>query len=740
MTSTFRKLNNRRGFTMAEMLITVAIIGILSAVAFISVMSYQRSMAQLERDGIAKQLFVAAQNNLTYAKGEGYLGKNTYGTLEEGSTDVYYYAVNAGVITGGGDDAFALMLPFGAIDETVRAGGSYLIRYQQSTGLVLDVFYSTISGSPEKYNHSLSVGEYSNLMQITGTENKSARKNYTDDSVIGWYGGTEAQSLAKITLAEPTVEVKNAEILSVTVTNPNPVTNSTVRLIVTGQSSGVSHYFTITESERTIVLDDITTAEGHFAELRFDDMTIETGNGFIPGENITIQAVAFSVSDLANIAYSALQTTNSLFADATDTNGDDTLDTVSVSNIRHLENLDKAISGLGENDPLSGSRVAIDTALQTDNLSWTDFTDAIGGESVSIYKYNNETAAVTDSYYPVNLEEALEYDGQNHSISDITVDYDGNAGLFAETASGSTIANLELIDFTVTGTANAGALAGVLNNTDVTNVLARNTTGSTDADITAAADNAGGLIGSMNGGSVQYSAAALTVSGGSTAGGLIGEISGTASVADCYAGGHTDLGEYYTHDEDGNRIEAIYNVTASSGTAGGLIGSAGDSTISDSYATTSVSGSTAGGLAGSASGSITNSYCTGLVSGTEDNAFLGSGSPSVSGCYYDSAVNEVITTDSSGTVTAILYKEPGVSGVTAMDADAAAYNKFYTGEDRDPAVAYDTELVKVYNGEYNLQTVYGLAGITTPDDSYFVSTHYGDWPEPEAILINSPAG
>jgi prepilin-type N-terminal cleavage/methylation domain-containing protein len=69
-----KKLKNNIGMTLAEMLIVVAIIGVLGGVAFVAVWNYQRSMGQLERDGIAKEIFVAAQNHLTAAYGEGYLG------------------------------------------------------------------------------------------------------------------------------------------------------------------------------------------------------------------------------------------------------------------------------------------------------------------------------------------------------------------------------------------------------------------------------------------------------------------------------------------------------------------------------------------------------------------------------------------------------------------------------------------------------------------------------------------
>ena len=64
----------QRGFTLAETLIVVAIITILSGVSFIAVQNHMRSLAQLERDGIAKEIFVAAQNHLTMSKSENYPG------------------------------------------------------------------------------------------------------------------------------------------------------------------------------------------------------------------------------------------------------------------------------------------------------------------------------------------------------------------------------------------------------------------------------------------------------------------------------------------------------------------------------------------------------------------------------------------------------------------------------------------------------------------------------------------
>ena len=171
------RAGRRGGFTLAETLMVVAIILILGGVIFINVLRYMRSMAQLERDGIAKEIFVAAQNHLTMAESQGYLGKSDYGSEETESgkeTGIYYFVVN-GSESFNGSRVLDLMLPFASVDETVRLGGSYIVRYQADPALVLDVFYCARTGT--RFGHTLSDADYTGsdryLRETVGPENKA---------------------------------------------------------------------------------------------------------------------------------------------------------------------------------------------------------------------------------------------------------------------------------------------------------------------------------------------------------------------------------------------------------------------------------------------------------------------------------------------------------------------------------------------------------------------------------------
>ena len=414
-------MKSKKGFTMAEMLMVVAIIGVLAGVAFISVTRYLRSMTKLEYDNYAKSIFVAAQNHLMMVEHEGYLGRTGYGTLESEGSGVYYFIVQDGSeIEGSESSVLPLILPDGSIDGTVLAD-SYIVRYHKDSGQVLDVFFWSTSGENGRFAHNYN-SDYSNFLE--NKDNKSALTKWkADDSVIGYYGGVDADDMKLWSQGEelkaPSIIVKNAETLSVTVkdNNSNDVVDAVLQLIIKGDKSGAIKAITLNNNyedpditktkQYLVVLDDITTNGSQFKDLGSDN-----DKSFIPGEDILIHAVTFSLSSeyISSIAYSTEQRTNSLFAKI-----NDGADTAFIENIRHLENLNDTLSGVEYID----SSIRITKAEQTTDLSWTDFIDNIKEFSSNITSPTINGAKASGSFLPVSPNYAIEYNGNNHSITGI---------------------------------------------------------------------------------------------------------------------------------------------------------------------------------------------------------------------------------------------------------------------------------------------------------------------------------
>ena len=782
------KIKSRKGMTMAEVLVVVAIILILAGVAFIGLLQYQRNMARLERDAIAKEIFIAAQNHLTMSKSENYPGcsvdfltagddttaeyeekkKKAAGELESGSDDVYYIMVNSGNVfeDSGKNGNYMLkqMLPVGSIDETVRKGGNFVIRYQPNIAKVMDVFYCSATDSPKKFNYNFKASDYSDTtgglltLNNNSTAAKNERKNFRDGKVLGWYGGEGLESLGHM-ISPPKIRVRNEDSLYVEswYGNLEDYTDNDVslRLIVEGKQSGAQKYFDIdkngegrdpsTYKAGNVVLDDIRVKDKNFAK-QFESADEGT---FIPGEDLKIRVIAFCATKLANIAESTIKEENSLYAGIADNineqsissesttynlNGktvtvesanDNIPDTAYIKNFRHLENLDRKVSNLDAND--TSDKLGIRKAIQTENLNWSSFigTKSVYYSNAADALYNPVNSTSSGKYKPVdpmNMVRGFIYDGKKHSINGVSVDGKGSAGLFG-TVSNGTIKNIKLTGFDIKSTdQTAGTLAGSLASTDVTNVVAYGVSSKVPGT------NAGGLVGSMSGGKTEYSAAAVQVTGSAAAGGLIGNGSGNLTVRGCYSGGHTDDGIYDKWvSANGHDVNGV--------TAGGLVG-AFSGRIENSYSTCSVSSTsdsgTAGGFAGSVSGSVSNCYCTGLVNGADDGnkgAFVASNNLSGStGNKYYGAVNE--------------EQELEDDIAEAFDSDTNSLKRF--SSNTYDADAYDSFIRNKYPDGYIFKSVSGLSGSGTvfPKgyskwEDFFIDTHYGDWPSPELFLINT---
>lgn len=769
MSNSTKNRLNKKGFTLAEVLVTVAIIIILAGVTFVSVAQYQKNLRLMEMDGTAKEIFIAAQNHLSVAKASGDLDrlKSASGTTDSpigtklspgpsyaSNADGEYYYVIHNVTSGsesytpsGSDAILQMMLPFGALDETVATSGNYAIVYELKSASVVAVLYSG-AGNASFGNAAVipfDDGDVKNIEEKKLYQDKSARKSYEKNGVtaiVGCYTGTAGSAaIPTETLEAPKLEVKNENKLHVIVSDKDPYI---VTLIIRGVQSGtvakrILQRDTSDGNAGTgtfdVTLDDIT-GDGSYRFAKIisrDRFTATTGTAFIPGENIEISARVSSTTGLATPKESAKYTVSSLFGDANETKDAAGNTTVYIRNLRHLENLGANVSGftaaLGTGTTGGSSKIVNITAEQKNEI--TMFSMSTSGTTSGnhfenlrgskIYRMEQEaTFAAIDVNYP------LVYHGNQHEIYDVSIGAQKGhtaAGIFGQVAdptSGAANASLSVRDLILrndrvsgTNVQNAGMLVGETTmDLTVDGVLAYyhednyNETRDSSVEVTAS-ENAGGLIGLVAGGKldVKNSAAAVYVKGGSAAGGFIGSVSGAetdSTIVQSYAGGHTKDGAYSTTDAATNRPVLTgagrYNVQAS-GYAGGFIGVTTNNVRMNAVYSTASAYSTDANKSGSFSGNMPANF------GTANN-----------------------------------YYAIGPHNGTDASADDTAKAEITTGQVRRQATPYDRELIlkgtetehkTMDKTSYPLCTVRNLCeGDTSVQDTdlpWFIKEHVGDW-------------
>ena len=303
----------------------------------------------------------------------------------------------------------------------------------------------------------------------------------------------------------------------------------------------------------------------------------------------------------------------------------DKLSNVSAS-LATVQNGDKVLwfEGTTENhfqgpawDSLSGEELQWETISAKEQLlALANATDAetLGKN----YKLSADLDLTSVSFSGIGTAEhpfTGRFDGQNHTISNITVSGTDNVGFFG-VIRGATIRSLNLTNVTITGKEKVGGLVGyaqaALDKNDLSKNIANLIGGCTVSGTVSGEKQTGGLVGHNEGktdpdtlfsiaSTIDKSSADVTVTGKEKAGGLVGENTGTIT-----------------------KSAATGAVTGTSMT-GGLVGdNTGD--IYDSHAEGAVTGSNhTGGFAGSSSGAVKNCYSLGAVTGTDyTGAFAGS--------------------------------------------------------------------------------------------------------------------
>lgn len=706
---------NRKGFTLGEMLITVAVVAILSAVAIISVVGYLWNVRLLDADQAAREVYLAAQYHLSLARERGTLDryKDDLGTVDQLYKGSDYVNQDGGtlydlVYSPGNNaaDVINAILPQGSIDETMRTGGSYIITYDKDTATVVGVFYSYAGRS---YGYSFSADTLTKeadalqnaMKDRDSSAAKAVRKHFPDTKArktIGFYGGKDLAAAGKSDA--PLLRIENGDTLNAIVTLSKeqndlfsqPQRDHAVQLTIKGQTSGntVTKVFDASTNKAdvttsgnglyqyAVVLDAWQDQNGD-DKKQIDWQFKDTAKPLIPGENITVTASIVkknndgSYSSASKPSNSVL--TNSMFGSLKTVNGQYT---VTISSIRHLENLSK----ISED---SAKQLNIANAKQVTDISFTAYQK-------NMASFFNSDKPEMYSYLPVPLKNELTYDagyldGDNarqYMLSDIDA---VGGGVFDTLAKDKklTVSNLQIVDINVksTGSAYAGALlseAGENSTVNTNNVLVWDK--SATIGISAETD-AGGLIGHSDGNVIIKNTAvsAYVKSTGGNAGGLIGSAS-SLSVSSSYVSAHTYQGDFVTDvNPQTDKHSQHYNIIAGQGNAGGIVGS-----VSSLY-------------------ELTNSYVTASIYGKTANAFAGAVSD-----------NDAYTKNKCYAVSVIngrKVKEPSTfSGIA----------------DRSTKYVNDESLLAG-----NDEVIYPFTVISTNDvnaKAWFLKTHVGDWTMP----------
>lgn len=608
-----KKWNN--GFTLVEVLAATAILIILLALGAVGVARYVRLLQITELDNAAREIYMAAENRTVLLTNSGRLETMRNEPTEDkkilkalsasagaagddpdmvGNYYIYYTKDNASVL----DE----LLPEGTIDPALRKGCFYIVYKINDDGengdigaaSVTDVFYAEDGGILENGSDPDSF-----YAQWRGA---SRSERLGEDKMMGYFGSASVDSGSSTPLYEPIVEIINGEELKVcvkyTVKNTsNPATleawltyqNRKIDLETTAAGTGWNKAEINTEPAGygmttyiyTWVLDTLKQ-DGPQSKDVFSGLTLGgdfTASARVRQDNVTSRTKS--------------DTDHTLFASNEGReNGERT---AYIANLRHLQNLDKNFS------EVSGKTAAVQVAdIDCGKSIFTDYA--------FVPIMNDELKSYCGSYAADGAEAVT------HFIKGLEVTpnsaADRNGGLFSSVSGEETklwkFESVCLINTSVkTGNEengkqfSAGALVGVASNASFKNCWVYwEQDGQDSLDVLLKDDNnelayqivgscAGGMVGSLSGGTLENCLAATLVQGTNIAGGLVGQTSGAVTVdnsyADCYLTAPTAAGLIGEADADLVSVENVYTagfINKASTYAAGLCNTTTGNTVS----------------------------------------------------------------------------------------------------------------------------------------------------------------
>ena len=782
----FKKGKNR-GFSLAELLAVVAILGILAAIAIPSAVSIQRDLKMLELNDTARQIFIAAQNQLTALRAAN--GRDALPPpvdqavldVEDGNSIHYVTQDNP---------QFDELLPAGAIDSTLFGGGkTAVIEYNPQSSSIYAVFYFT-----EKEFTYAATG-----MPRDDDAGKAARR----EKLVGYYGGDAADVPTIDVIEKPDITIENTEELKLLIDHTAALASTTqpdyadivsdlcytITITQVGKEDTGRNQVSFRYDPKGVAGNDAEISwqeNGKKVEMVLDSLTgphfaALAGKGgasaIEPGADITVSVqIDYTQTEGAIEKHSVPYQwksieVNSLFAACQEETVDGKPRSIyQVAYGRHLQNLEERISGVGAK---ADSEISVQYIEQTRDIDWSyyskkeitayDSSWAMGGDGQLIPPEKLETGA----FLSITNDKIKSFDGQNRKIKNLRLVE--NRDKMAEGATGNSVGlfgwikgadqSAELKDISLVnpyakggaGSGNIGTLAGHLEKAKLENCRAyldedgikaeKAATNNKERGAvanTASGASAGGLVGEARLVTFDQCFAALPrVQGGMSGtvqgntGGLIGKIlsdkGGSASqFSKCFA--------------DTTELSG-YNVA-------GFIGyCAGNVSVGNSYAVgmiTNAAGTKAGfttqllGKADTCYSAVTLKTDSTLQQQKELNGFVPSGNGTCTACYYlvdavggPVSVPKKNSTDPEPVSYVKLKKFASTFGGSEPDPEKPGENRrIWNNSDVDTTKAYTMkpysalgELAKKVDKKLYSDTEY-------PFPRLAAFNHYGNWPLP----------
>ncbi len=710
-----------RGFTLTEMLASIAMLAILAGLLIPVSASMYRRFRLTEMDDFARQICVAAQNELTAMKASGRLeafAKQTDRRLTQQPQD-YPKTDNDGwkdlyTVYSADQAAEDFLLRAGdSLSQATEHGGYFLLELNPLTGDVYSAFYSE---QPFTYE------------QISAWADRSRETRLGEKDLIGYYSAAAADYGA-VGVPEkfcPTIELIDGEELYVKIDCGGLMAlrrtqrNLTVTLTVKGASGGEVP-FTYRGGTDFFVERDSITLYKVLDSLDEDNAfaAVFKNSGIKAGDDITVQA-AITYDDpnqgLNITGETGLAQGNSLFGAVV--TGDDGSGQIQVSRVRHLNNLQDSILTGDAADAAKACRKVVQTAP----ISFL-FRDWKDGDWCPASKWSGNPMG---EFRPIQnqalfgAEESKApavracYDGQNNVLKGFVFgvnDY-GRSALFG-TASHTDFQNIRLADCQANGMY-AAMLGGYLSQCSIENCGAYLTTQDENGSYYNDMDDrrarymvqSNDLIGQAGGLAAYADRTTITAS--------FGAVDVTCGSKNGYAGG---LAGYLNNCQ----LEACYasgNISApnQSNGAGGLVG-----TISNDYQDAIKS-------------SVKSCYATGRVTADQNaGGLLGRAAGTVSGCVSYGKVTTGAETEDTSTSGGFIGNSNGALRISdCRYLSQAKYNATYHAPNGVTASGYSALKETAHVGESHPYSV-GLRGLGIPFPlcQYQGKSidHYGDWPE-----------